>query len=1138
MRILIITFLINLCCYVTLWADGSRYASESVLSSGKWAKIQVETTGIYKITYDELRKMGFDPEKVSVHGYGGWPLDEDFSSNSKQPYIDDLPATAVFRGTNYILFYGRGPVKWEYNEASGKRTFEHTNNPYATHGAYFITDATPVKDMEMVEFTNNATLSITSYDEYRVHELERVSVNNSGRELFGEFISAGNNTINTPEFNIPGILDEDAKVTIRAIARPRSNSNPGSMTFLLNGNEITNLIFYHSSDSYVKARADSTITIWKGPKVENPKVTVTYNNTGDENVYLDYIRLHVQRELKQYGDLTFFRSVRSINNISRFVLNGANANTVIFDVTDPVNPKQIQTQLNGSELSFTIPAGKIREFVAVQIDRTLTGWKVEKAEVPNQNLHKLANADMIIIVHDALKSQAVRLAERHRNNGIDALTVEIVNPDQIYNEFSSGIPDATAIRRFMKMFYDRSQSGEGSAPKYLLLFGDGAVDNRRLTTDWSQVSYPNMLLTFQSENSIDSGSYVTDDYFGALSDEEFLPDSNIHLGIGRFPVRNISEATIVVDKILNYMDNKITGSWKNRLSFVADDGNADDKYTIRHMSQANQLADNIRKDYPEFLTSKIFFDAYKKENTGGTAAYPGVHDQINKELSDDNGLLMINYVGHGNTQSWSDEKVLDMSDISKYRHTKLPLWITSTCDFTRFDNISTSAGEAIFLSRSGGIALFTTVRVVFTPNNFYINREIIQHLFKKDKDNRRMTLGDVIRETKSNLGGVNKLNFILIGDPAMKLAYPEYSMNITEINGKPVGETPVKFKAQDRVTIRGEVHNPDKNLATDFSGPLEVTILDSKQTLETLDNNNRGEKLKFDDYPNALYIGNHEVTNGVFEFSFIIQKDISYSNSNGLINLYATDTDLINEAQGSYDNFIVGGSSEIPIDDTEGPEIKQIYLNDSTFVSGEQVNTTPLFVARLWDESGVNISGSSVGHDITLTLHGPALSPINHTLNSSYRLLPETENEGLVKFSIPTLEPGQYTAEFRAWDIMNNSTVHEFEFQVTEGIKPAIAEIIATPVPARDNLQFMIYHNRPEATINARVMVYDLSGKLLWTGDESGSSDLHTPLIIDWNLNSTGGARLNPGVYIFRAAISTDNSKEATKAKKLIILAQ
>jgi hypothetical protein len=1105
--------------------DAGSYAAQSVLATGRWVKIQVEHTGMYKITDEELKKMGFaDPQKVSVHGYGGWPLDEDF----RNPYIDDLPAVATYRGNNYLLFYGKGAVKWEYNEQ--ENTFVHTNNPYSLYGYYFLTDETGRREMETLAATaNEASLTIASFDEYRVFEEDLISVNSSGRELFGESFAAGGvHTMTSPVFRIPGITGEDGILNMRFIARPRSTT--GIATLYIEGNPLCDirLTTVNAGNTYTKAVAGTNSGVWKGAKNENPAISVGYNNAGDENVHLDYIRLHVKRTLKQYGTCTLFRSIASRNNISRFVIRDANEHTVVFDVTDGINPKRIETQRNGTEVSFNIPAGSLREFAAVQVDQEQGTWKVA-GEINNQNLHALPQTDMIIIAQEALRPQAERLAGKHRTK--DNLNVEVVNPQQIYNEFSGGTPDATAYRRFMKMFYDRSTT-DADKPKYLLLFGDGAYDNRTVTTAWKNVFTSNMLLTYQSENSLNQYSYVTDDYFGALEDTPFST-SAIQLGIGRFPVRTPDEATVAVDKVLQYMDNASTGAWKNRICFVADDGSAADSYSNEHMEYADSLGERIRKEHPGFLVGKIFFDAYKKNSS----TYPDVQQNIQKQLKD--GLLVINYTGHGSSEQWSDEKVLSATaDIAHFSYPYLPLWITATCDFTRFDNTSTSAGESVFLQKSGGIAMFTTTRVVYSSNNFQLNNNLIEELFTPDKEGHRQTLGDIIRKTKSKLYDTNKLNFILIGDPAMKLAHPEYRMQVTTINGNPVntGE-PVAFKALEKITVEGHILTPDGNtVATDFSGSLIVTILDSKQTLRTLDNNHTGNSFEFTDYPNTLYAGNDKVINGNFGFSFTVPKDISYSNDYGIMNLYAADESSGREAQGYFNDFRVGGSAEQPEEDILGPEIRQLFLNDSTFSDGAKVNTTPFFVARLWDQSGVNISGSSIGHDIMLSIDNkPAWT---YNLNSYYRLLPDTGGEGLVTFPLPDLTPGKHTAEFRVWDVANNPTLHTFSFEVVENLKPAIATVIVTPVPARERLQFLIRHNRPESALQVSIQVYDMTGRLQWHREENGSSAIDTPYAVDWNLTSNSGSRLRPGIYIYRAAIRTANTEEASQSGKFIVLAQ
>lgn len=1103
------------------WADSSRYASESVLNSGKWVKIQVAEDGIYKLTAADLKKMGFSNlDKVAVYGYGGWPLDEDFSTT----YIDDVPEVAVWRGADYLLFYGKGPRKWEYS--SSDKSFIHTNNPYSNYGYYFVTEKeTTGRTMEKAASAAGATLQVTTFDDYVLHEEELVSVNSSGRELYGESFTSTLSRDFT--ISVPGITNDEGKATLSFISRGN-----GTITMNVDGNALISGSVSVPSDEYEVARELYRERAWMADKGETVKVNIGYSTTGHKNVHLNYFRLQMKRQLKVYDNYTFFRSLSARGNASRFVIQGADASTLVFDVTDGVNPQQMETSLNGTELSFSIPASaSLREFVVVKPSQIKA--PVTVGEVANQNLHALPQQDMIIIAQPNFTTQAERLAEAHRTK--DNLTVRVVTPESIYNEFSSGTPDATAYRRFMKMFYDRKTS-EADAPKYLLLFGDGSFDNRKLTSAWKSVDMSNMLLTYQTENSLSSQSYVIDDYFGFLDDadnKKSLQNKKLCLGIGRFPIRTVEQATQMVDKVISYMENKNTGSWKNNLCFMADDGSNTDGFMTEHMEFADQLAGYVESEHPEFLVNKLYYDAYKKDMTAGT--YPDVRSGLQKLLKD--GLLLFNYTGHGGTTALSDEKVLTQTDINQFTYTHLPVWVTATCDFTRFDDLNTSAGEDVFLNKSsGGIALFTTVRVAYSRPNFPINDNVIRNLFERN-NGRRRTLGEVMQATKNTLSSVYKLGFCLIGDPAVKMAYPEFGMKVTTVNGQSVDGNSISFKALEKITVEGEVLDVSGQLVTDFTGIVNPTVKDSKVTVTCLKNSNKDDSpaFTFTDYPNTIFIGNDSVRNGKFSFTFTVPKDISYSNLQGKMNLYAVDTESGNEAQGNFDNFIVGGTSDTAETDTIGPEIRALYLNDTTFVDGGQVNTTPYFVAELWDKSGVNITGSSVGHDMMLVIDESTV--LSYNLNSYYELLPGEDGTGIVKFPIPALEPGKHTAEFWVWDILNNSTVRTFTFEVVEGLKPFLFDVIATPGIAREQVTFHLMHNRPESRMRVGIMVYDLAGRQLWKHEESGTSGLFENYTVSWDLTS-GGVRMRPGVYIYRAAISTDNSKDATKARKFIILGE
>ncbi|PNE29409.1 hypothetical protein BHU09_01765 [Tannerella sp. oral taxon 808] len=1141
-----------ICCAIILWATAAtnvradaaagRYARSSALAEGRWVKIRVPDDGIYKLTYAELRAMGFaDPAKVSVHGYGGWILDEDFSRNT---YIDDLPATPIYRATDYILFYGRGPVKWSYDSKSG--LFSHENNPYAMHGYYFVTDATPTVDMGTTASSTNATRETNTFDEHLLHEVDReflqkLGQTGSGRELFGE--SFASTLSQVFPFSVPGITADEGRVTLRFVAYT-GVTGAGNVTLSIDGTQLLNGTIPANNRTYTKACEYVGTGTWSGTKSEAPKVTVTYNKAAAANSFLDYIRLQARRRLQSYGKgYTLFRDGGSMRRSTRFVVSGATSQMLVFDVTNPQRVSRMQTHIDGAQLSFSIPASgdSLREFALVDPSKSFPTPETV-GPVATQNLHALPQTDMVILAPPTFLSEAERLAMKHRTKR-DSISVVVVTPEQVYNEFSSGTPEATAIRRFMKMFYDRRTSA-ADAPKYLLLFGDGAHDNRQLSSAWKAIDMKNFLLTYQTRFSLGGDweidgemheTYVTDDYFGFLDDGEGARIGTCHLrlGIGRFPVRTLSQARAAVNKVISYIDNPSYGAWKNNLCFIGDDGNASDSYRTDHMDNAYVLAKSVEQSHPEYIAHKILFDAYKKSSSGGggTGAYPDVVTAIRNLQRE--GTMLINYSGHGNAQTLSDEHVITQSMIQQYTYTHLPLWITASCDFTPFDHTVTSAGEDVFLNeKSGGIGLITTSRVAYAGPNFRFNELLMKYLFNR-RNGRRPTIGEVLMDTKNDYAQYYTRCFVLIGDPALTLAFPSYTIRVTEINGQPVTNQSVNFRALDRVTIKGEVLGTDSAVMTDFNGTLTAVVLDSEKEITTLDNNRVG-KYTYIDYPNTIHRGNTAVTGGRFTLSFIVPADISYSKRNGKMSLYAYDATKGREANGAFRRYTVGGTATHIERDTIGPEIRQLYLNDSTWRDGDDTNETPFFVARLWDKSGVNITGSSIGHDITLKIdNNPTLT---YSLNSYYTDRPETAGEGIVRFSIPRLAAGLHTAEFKAWDIFNNSTTRTFTFRVVEGLKPFITELRAGPVPARDRVTFYLSHNRPESRMEVTIQVYDMTGRLQWQHTENGSSELFRAYTVSWDLTSGSGARLRPGVYIYRAAIRTAGSSEATRAQKMVIL--
>ena len=1121
-------------------ADGSLYATKSVLSEGKWVKISVNETGFYKLTFADLKKMGFpNPEKVSVHGYGGWPMDEVFSN---AVYQDDVPHVAVWRGSDYILFYGKGPVKWTADLTN--KIFTHENNAYSTLGFYFVTDVTETNDMHTVSWEGNPEIEIKTYDDYKLHEVDKYSITNpgrpnSGRELFGE--SFDTRTSQTFKFPTPGITDEEAKIAFRFVANLKSG--PGIVRLSANGTPLTlrdSIIYQNISINsvYVAAREISTVAVWAGEKNETTNLNISFS-IPQQTSHLDYIRLMMQRQLQPYEACTFFRSFASIGRNTRFIIQNASSNMRVFDVTEGGPVQLVETSLNGSELSFTIPAGaQLREFAMVDISKNLSTPDVV-GEIKPQNLHGLSLTDMVILAPEAFVQEAERLAAFRRTN--DNLSVTVVTPEQVYNEFSSGAPEATAIRRYMKMFYDRRTS-DADAPKYLLLFGDGRFDNRKLTDIWKNSS-DNYIVTYQSKNTISEDSYVTDDYFGFLRDGEGKDpvSATMCIGVGRFPVNTLTQAKNAVDKVITYTKDSKPGAWKNKICLVADDGNSGDTFSNEHMDYANALAVYIENNHPAYITRKLYFDAFKRSMAGGKPTYPDIQTNIQKELKE--GVLIINYTGHGDAVSWAEERVMTQTDIINATYSNLPLWIVAACDIAPFDQQATSAGEDIFLNKkSGGIAVFATTRVAYSLPNARMNMQFTKYLFEKN-NGRHLTIGDVMKNAKNDCKLSELMCFVLLGDPSMTLTYPdEYQMNITEINGKIITDEPINIRAFEKINVKGNVKTSDGAKNDNFTGLLSVTVYDSQEYITTLNNSgtlNDGEPNTFSyfDYPNIMYIGNDSVRNGAFGFSFTVPKDISYSYQNGKISLYAVDEINRMEANGVYKNFTVGGTADIIAPDEAGPEIRALYLNRPDFREGDRVNMTPLLTAIVWDESGINVGGSSIGHDIMLTIdNNPAFT---YSLNSYYSsYLAGAEGEGIVKFPIPALEPGRHTAEFKVWDIHNNSNVQTLSFVVADNYKPTIVDLVAGPMPATDYVYFMISHDLPETNVTVEIQVFDLAGKLQWQYRESGSSSLFDSYRIHWDLTNGAGARLPSGVYVYRVIISSNQSQEVSKSKKLIILAQ
>ncbi|MDR2621145.1 MAG: type IX secretion system sortase PorU [Dysgonamonadaceae bacterium] len=1128
--------------------SADNYAKASVLSSGNWYQMKVDSNGVYKLTYDEIKKYINDPSKVKIYGYGGWILNEDF----KKPYIDDLPEVSVyinkgsdgvFNSGDYLLFYGRGTVKWSYN--SKNDAFEHENNPYSTYGSYFLTEGeSGPKEMKTIPSVSDYDVTLSVFDDYALHERDLTTIAKTGRELFGEsFVSQS--TRQQFSFSVPGITSDQGKIQLSFAAAPKTNA---SVELSVGETSIMSLSIrsMEGSDQYTKARLEEGWKNWDGEKTDPVEATVAYS-AGGAFANLNFIVLNMKRTLQFYNTpFTFFRNKESLSKNVRYTIDKAVTSGLVWDITGNFDTQLMQTTLNGNQLSFAAQADgtTLHEYVMVNPNGAFPSPKIIGEKIPNQNLHALSQTDMVILSPAVYLKQAEILAEKHRTKS--NLKVEVVEEKQVFNEFSSGTPDATAYRRFMKMFYDRA-ANEQEKPKYLLLFGDGIFDNRHLDPNVAKLDSKYYLLTYQVKESVnESSSYGSDDYFGLLEDNSGASSlsGKLCLGIGRFPVSSVTQAENAVNKVISYMNDAQGGNWKSKLVFTADDTDSTSSGSFCvHADQANKLADYIGREYPEYILFKYFMDAYPPVISNGKTSYPNAKKAFLNTLNE--GCFLVNFTGHGSTTAWSAEDMLRISDVRQMDFENLPLWITATCDFGWFDGVSTSGGEEAFLNKkSGAIALYTTSRVVQSGGNFSINQKLVQYLFMTDEAGKHLRLGDVLRRSKNDLSDANKYNYVLLGDPALELNYPGMDVKVETINGEVVtNDKKFAFKALEKITVTGSIIDDTGNKVDGFSGELKASIFDGKQETKSYRSDDTGNYFSFTSYQNTIYLTKTNVVNGSFEFSFTVPLDISYTvdepasytNKNGKMNFYATSADATKQdAFGNFSNYILSGTSEVDTDNT-GPEIKEMYLNAAGFKDGDDVNETPYFQARVFDETGINISGSGLGHSISICIDGnPARTYYQRQHNFE---LTSDGDDWIIGFSIPELPAGEHVLSFRVWDVMNNPTVDTLHFNVVKGYKPSIVDLHATDNPAKTGTTFVLSHNLPETPLNMDVRVYDLAGRIVWNRSQRIASTLPV-CSVEWDLNSNSGSRVRPGVYIYWATVRTESSKEVTKAKKIVVLEQ
>lgn len=1131
----------------------ASFAINSVLSNGDWYRIAVLNDGIYKIDYEYLNNLGIDVSgltlsNIRLYGNGGGMLPQLNST----PRLDDLQECAIemidqnqdgtFNGLDYFLFYGQGPDRWNYNPA--EKQYVHAKNIYSDTTYYFITfdNSNPgkrIQNQSNLTSTGNE-VNVTSFTDMAFYENDLKNFTKSGKEWYGETFDL---VLSQPfSFNFPNLIPGPAKLKSSVISRTATSFfATSSFNVVYNNATILshNIINVGTSytDDFARAAVQNSNFMATGSTLNLDYNYLPYNATSTG--WLDFIALNVTRGLTFSGNGFIFRD-RDTNNLGvnrKYIISNTSSSLKIWCLKNHNDVKTQQYNFTGNQIEFVQSISPNESVEYIVFNNSEAKYPLNATKISNQNLHGLPQAEYLIITHPNFISEAERIAKFHTD--YDNLSSVVVTTQQIYNEFSSGAQDVSALRDFVRMFYEKA-TAPSELPRYVLLIGDGSFDPKyRISNN------TNYIPCYQSDNSISQlASYTSDDFYAMLDPNEgqLIGSELADVGVGRFPVRTLEEAKDLVNKVITYSTPGLTndqnlcagsnssrlGDWRNVLCFVADDQDRN-----LHQRQSERIAAIVQQNKPVYNVDKIYSDSYQQISTPGGQRYPEVNDAITKRV--EKGALIMNYTGHGGELGWASETILNNDMINNWQNVNnMPAFVTATCEFSRYDDpLRTSAGEFVLLNATGGgICLFTTVRLAFAIDNELINSDMMVHFFQPI-NGEMPRAGDIIRLSKRD--NPSNRNVTLLGDPALRLAYPKHLITTESITESSTGNAVDTISALSKITVQGKVTDVNGNVMTGFNGVVYPTIYDKSGKIYNQVNDATGADISLPDSfnlrKNILYKGKASVINGVFSCSFIVPKDISIQYGKGRLSYYANSG--AEDAHGYNENFYIGGISSNALNDNDGPQIK-LYMNDENFIFGSITNAAPNVYAILFDSSGINTVGNGIGHDITAQIDGKPQQLF--VLNDYYESDLDSYQKGKVLFPLNTLSEGLHSVVFKAWDINNNSSEATTEFVVSSSAGLALDHVLNYPNPFTTYTQFMFEHNRPCTGMAIQVHIYTVSGKLVKTIDAYQVCEGFRNVAISWDGKDDFGDQLAKGVYVYRLIIRTAEGESAQKTEKLVLL--
>lgn len=1096
-----------------------HYAESSVLSEGNWGRIEVSETGMQFISDAVLNSLGFpEPEKVNVYGYGGEMIPETLASP------DDLPIMTSIRVNGGIVFFGKGNVSWAKNPYV-QTTYAHTSNPYSDHAYYFVSDREPErKNAVKAEDTESASGNpVTEFWERLVHEQDLWMPMHSGRLMLGEDFKTV--TSRSFQFALPGNLGQ-TRITTQFGCKTTSGTS--RLTFTANGEELPFATTDQMNFSSTKLIVTTKTTKEIADGGEMLDFNIKFNGSGTVNMAgLDYIEVEYSRQIRmENGELHFYIEPA---NSSEVIVEGASNATVVWDVTDPTDIKEMPVRVAGSTLTFVSEPG-YREYVAFETGNIKRGVAAA-GKIENQNLHSLPAPGMLVISPKEYLSAAQRLVELHKQT--DGIEVLALTPEEIYNEFSSGKADVSAFRKILKMWYDRAEGREGEYPLYCLIMSRPTYDNKMVTPVVRNAGYPRVPIWQSATGDSETSSYSTDDYVGMMRDVTGvfnIGTEPIHISVARMPVKSLNEANSAIDKLEEYLLNPDYGSWRNNVMVIADD--QDDGV---HLQQAEDVIAMMKSEGKgnQMLYEKLYLDAYPLEYTGKGASYPLAHERMMNKWNE--GTVLIDYIGHANPKSWGHEYLLTWTDINAMKNERLPFIYAATCEFLRWDADDMSGAEVLWLlPKSGVIGMISPSREVLINSNGVLNRSVAKYIFMEDEDGNTLTVGEIMRRGKNESNtGTNKLRYGLIGDPTLRLPWAGLNVKVDKINGQDLEDAedlPV-LSARSSVTLSGHIEDKAGNKLEDFSGITEVALFDAEKVITTNGNGSDGVVSTYNDRKIRLFVGRTKVTDGEWSITFTMPTEIENNYSPALLSFYATDSQG-REASGAEERlYVYGYDTEAP-EDFEGPKIIEFYLNSPSFASGNEVSPNPVLTARFYDESGISVSEAGIGHNITLDLDGK-----KYYEDVSEHYIPDDSDSGAGSLTYPLgdVAYGNHTLRLTVWDNANNSTTATIDFSISVLWKPTISVLTTDVNPASSNVNFIIATDGATNSMECRVEVYDIWGKKVWQDTAPSFSGSNYRTTLGWDLTDFGGARVQGGIYLYRATVKTDSGATVSKTKKLMV---